>query len=97
MHWFSWFTFLLCNIASTVKEEIQSCALELQQVCKEVKTRQGELAVRNVKMVDQEVEAKLLELRKAILEEQRNKLSAENQILTSELVISMAVDVYWQS
>lgn len=61
--------------------------MALKQVCKEVETRQGELAVRNVKMVDQEVEARLLELRKAILEEQSSKLSAANQIMKAELVI----------
>ena len=58
----------------------------LQHVREEAETRQGELAVRNVKMVDQEVEARLLELRRNILEEQRNKLSEENQSLTSDMV-----------
>ena len=76
-----------------MKEEIQSCALALKQVCEEVETRQGELAVRNVKMVDQEVEARLLELRNTILEEQSSKLSVANQIMTSELVTSIAFDV----
>lgn len=58
----------------------------LQQLREEVKTRQGELAVRNVKMVDQEVEAKLLDLKKTILEEQSRKLSQANQLLIAELV-----------
>lgn len=58
----------------------------LQQLREEVKTRQGELAVHNVKMVDQEVEAKLLDLKKTILEEQSRKLSQANQLLIAELV-----------
>ena len=71
----------------SVKEEIQACVQALQKVCEEVETRQGELAVRNVKMVDQEVEARLLDMRHTILEDQCSKLTAANQILTSELVL----------
>ena len=76
-----------------VKEEIHLCVLALQQVREEVKTRQGELAVRNVKMVDQEVEARLLDLRKIILEEQNGKLAATNRIMTSELVAKGSFDI----
>lgn len=69
-----------------VKEEIQGCVQALQHVTEEVETRQGELAVRNVKMVDQEVEARLLRLRQTILEEQKSKLSEANATMASELV-----------
>lgn len=69
-----------------VKEEIQACVQALHHVREEVETRQGELAVRNVKMVDQEVEARLLELQQTILEEQKNKLTATNNTMASELV-----------
>ena len=69
-----------------VKEEIQACVVALQQVSQETEAQQGELAVRNVKMVDHEVEAKLLELRQTILEEQNSKLTTENQALSSEMV-----------
>ena len=69
-----------------VKEELQSCKAALLQLQEETKTKSGELAVRNVKMVDQEVQAKLLELRRNILREQRDRLIDTNQSLTSELV-----------
>ena len=70
----------------TVKEELQSRKAALLQVQEETKTKRGELAVRNVKMVDQEVQAKLLELRRNILRKQRDKLIDTNQTLASELV-----------
>lgn len=73
-------------LCGSVKEEINSCMLALQRLRDDIKTRQGELAVRNVKMVDQEVEAKLLALKKTILEEQSSKLSQEKQILMAKLV-----------
>ena len=69
-----------------VKDEIQACVQALHHVREEVETRQGELAVRNVKMVDQEVDARLLDLRLTILEEQKSKLTAANNTMTSELV-----------
>lgn len=68
--------------------------LALQQLREEIKTRQGELAVRNVKMVDQEVEAKLLDLKKTILEEQSRKLSHANQLLIAELVRTLLCYVH---
>lgn len=49
-------------------------------------TQQGELAVRNVKMVDEEVEAKLLILREGILEQQCKQLLGVNRNLSVELV-----------
>ena len=69
-----------------VKEEIQTCHAALLQVKEEAERRQGELAVRNLKMVDHEMEARLLVMRKSILEAQRGKFSEANQILAAELV-----------
>ena len=70
----------------SVKEEIKSCQAALQQVREETDTCRGELAVRNLKMVDQEVEVKLLAMKRSILEEQRNTLLERNQILAADLV-----------
>ena len=44
------------------------------------KDSSGELAVRNVKMIDHEVEANLLESRQSILEEQMNRLTTEMKL-----------------
>ena len=74
------------SLDDSVKEEIQSCVRAVQEVCQEAETQQGELAVRNVKMVDEEVEARLFCLREAILEDKNRQLLAANQTLTSELV-----------
>lgn len=74
-----------------MKEEIQSCQAALQQVREETDTCRGELAVRNLKMVDQEVEAKLLAMRRSILEEQRNKLLERDQILAADLVCGVYI------
>lgn len=69
-----------------MREEIQSCTQGVERVCQEVETLEGELAVRNVKMVDEEVEARLLCLRETILEQQNQQLLAANQTMASELV-----------
>ena len=58
----------------------------VEEVRREVKAQQGELAVRNVKMVDEEVEAKLLRMRENILEQQNRQLLEANQKMASELV-----------
>ena len=60
--------------------------MTLQQVKEEADRRQGELAVRNLKMVDHEIEARFLVMRKSILEEQKDKFSEANNILAAELV-----------
>ena len=69
-----------------MREEIQTCTQGVERVRQEVETLEGELAVRNVKMVDEEVEARLLCLRETILEQQNQQLLATNQTMASELV-----------
>ena len=69
-----------------MKGEVQSCLQVVQEVRREVEMQQGELAVRSVTMVDEEVEAKLLGLREAILDQQKDQLLATNQNMATELV-----------
>ena len=69
-----------------MREEIQTCTQGVERVHQEVETLEGELAVRNVKMVDEEVEARLLCLRETILKQQNKQLLATNQTMASELV-----------
>ena len=59
----------------------------VEEVQRELKTQEGELAVKNVKMVDQEVEARLLRMRESILEGQKRQLLEENQKMASQLVV----------
>ena len=59
----------------------------VEEVQREVKAQQGELAVRNVKMVDEEVEARLLRMRENILEQQNRQLLEANQKMASEMVV----------
>lgn len=74
---------LLSDILLQVNGKIKELDLKLQQTREDLHTKNGELAVKNSKLADTEIEVKLLQLRKAILAAQKKDL-IETKNKTSE-------------
>lgn len=66
--------------------KVQQCELKLEHAREEIHTKGGELAVKNSKLADVEMEVKLLQLRKAILTSQKED-RLEEKIKISEFYV----------
>ena len=73
---------------STVNARIQDVQMKLEQGKERLATKQGELVVKNSKLADVEMEVKLLQLRKDILQNQRKDVTEEKHLLCNKHVRS---------
>lgn len=68
--------------------ELEKCQSHIQEAKEEVHTKLGELAVKRNKLADQEVETRILQIRKGILKKQRDSLSEAEQAI-NKIVVSI--------
>ena len=64
----------------------QECQFKLKQSREELHTKQGELAVKNSRLADIEVEVDFLQLRKGIIQAEENDLTEDIKKISKELV-----------
>ena len=74
------------SIDFTVNAKIQDLELKLEQTRDELYTKKGELAVKNSKLADVEMEVKLLHLRKEILTAQRKEETETRKEIADDYV-----------
>lgn len=67
-------------------QSIEAGKAQVLQTKEECRTKEGELAVKNNKLADLQVEVKLLTLRKGILQEQNDSLVKTKEQLVENLV-----------
>lgn len=75
-------------LLATVGAQLNEAQLELRKACTQTRAMQGELVLKNQKLADSEVDKRLQEVKKLILEEQKTRLSVKQQQLSEELVTS---------
>lgn len=66
--------------------QIEECQFKLEQTKEALHTKQGELAVKNSKLADVEMEVKLLQIRKAIKQAQKCDLIEAKEKTSREYV-----------
>lgn len=66
--------------------EIEDSQMKLEQVKEDLETKQGELVVKNSKLAGIEIEVKLLQLRRDILEDQKTSTKEAKDKLIQEFV-----------
>jgi chromosome segregation ATPase len=69
-----------------VNADIQETELKLEQARDDIHTKKGELAVKNSKLADVEMEVKLMSLRKAILIAQREEITEAKKKIAEDYV-----------
>ena len=78
-------------ILFAVTVEVEQCQLCIQEIREEIHTKQGELAVKRNKLADQDVETKILQIRKEILTNQVDILFREKQKISDHVVSSDSI------
>lgn len=66
--------------------EIEDSQMKLEQIKEDLETKQGELVVKNSKLAGIEIEVKLLQLRRDILEDQKTSMKEAKDKLIQEFV-----------
>lgn len=66
--------------------EIEDSQMKLEQIKEDLETKQGELVVKNSKLAGIEIEVKLLQLRRDILEDQKTSTKEAKDKLIQEFV-----------
>ena len=66
--------------------KIQELEVKLEQTKEGLQTKKGELAVKNSKLATVQMEVKLRELRKAILQTQKDDIANSNETLLQHFV-----------
>lgn len=66
--------------------EIEDSQMKLEQIKEDLETKQGELVVKNSKLAGIEIEVKLLQLRRDILEDQKTSTKEAKEKLIQEFV-----------
>ncbi len=73
----------LCTLVGLEAEKCQAC---IHQVKEDIQSKRGELAIKNTKLSNQEVEVQVHSIRKEILTNQRDTMLQENRTASKKAV-----------